>query len=182
MCLVSMKSSTAKKMGYVGLPFRCWWETATATLVKKCNISASAMFVGHHVFEHELCLKCFVYLLGFQSGDMACGTVRWASLSHFIATFSVCRVKGAADVVCVSIIGSDGGPGVTEWILPINELPSQDTVDPKIRREYCRQFWSLLPLINTNSVNKRRAVSVTHFNVFCGTFSVHRWLQARSVC
>ena len=117
MSQVSKRSTAALTMGCVSLSFRCWWEPAPATLERKCNISASAMFVRHHVSEHELCLKCFVSLPGPQSSDMACDIVRWGSQSHSIATFSVCRVKGAADVVFVRIIGSDGGLTVTEWIL-----------------------------------------------------------------
>ena len=175
---VSKRSTAAQTMGCVSLSFRCWWETAPATLEKNCNKSASAMFVRLQVSEHELCLKCFVYQRGPQSSDMTCDIVRWGSHSHYIATFSVCRVKGAADVVFVRIIGSDGGLAVTEWILHSSALPSQDTVDPQIRGGCCRQFWSMLPLINTNSV----IAEESRFRDSLYFFFARRWLQARPVC
>ena len=165
MSQVSMKSSAAQKMGCVSLPFRCWWETAPATLEKKCNVRASAMFVRHHVSEHELCLKCFVYLLGRQSSGMVCGIVVWVSQSHL--SHLLCLPSRRRRWCCLLQYnrewwraGSDRVDS-SQW-----RTASQDTVDTQIRGERCRQFWSMLPLMTTNSVTQRTAISVTHFNVF----------------
>ena len=157
---VSKRSTLAQTMDCVSLSFRCWWEIAPATLEKKCNKSASAMFVRHHVSEHDLCLKCFVYQRGPQSSDMACDNVGWVSVLSY---FSVCRVEGAADVIFVRIIGSDGGLTVTEWILHSGALLRRTQLTRKseavavANSDRCCSWWTRTLWL------QRRVVPVTHF-------------------